>query len=569
MLTMNSVMWDILIKYAKQHPWILVVNIIFMAFIPFNEVLLPHLYSRVVTAIQNMSGVYTALIIVIVAVTLTQLGFYFRDRINEVFIPSFTSYLKIEIINKILEKYNTQYENLTTGDIIYKLTVVPDMIVYWFERMNDFIIPYLITFIVTFIYFIMYDPVIAITFAVFVIMLLYLFIRGPQECTPVSLKYNVAVASFHEKLEEIIHNMMTIYSTDSQKTEIDKLRETANGDYAQLYKGTSTCARQFKVQMIPIIAIVLMTLVLRSMHLIKQKKIPVAKFTSIFFVFTSMLASIFWIVETIKYGVFDLGAVKNVNEMIDILQMDDAPGTQPVERSPVTLTPPPPSTESIIGLRGVTFAYPQDKSRPILNNLSVAFETNQTTAIVGPVGTGKSTILKLLMGFYKPNTGDMYFDGKWYTDTQLSHIRRSIGYIPQQPTLFNDTVLFNVRYGNENRYTEAQVIDIIKSFGVDRNLSQGVYTPVGKNGMNLSGGQRQLVWCLRVLLQNPRVLVMDEPTASMDDGTKELLMHIMDKLMSDRTVIFVSHDPFLIDRATRVLDLAKDITTTHPLEDLD
>jgi len=136
----------------------------------------------------------------------------------------------------------------------------------------------------------------------------------------------------------------------------------------------------------------------------------------------------------------------------------------------------------------------------------------------------------------------------------MGYIRKTIGYIPQHPVLFNETVLYNVRYGNEH-LPEQQVYDLIQRYKIDEKLANGVHTRVGKGGMDISGGQRQLVWCLRVMLQNPDILIVDEPTASMDDDTKNKLVNIMGDMMNGKTVIFVSHDPYLINQATRKISL--------------
>jgi ABC-type multidrug transport system fused ATPase/permease subunit len=167
---------------------------------------------------------------------------------------------------------------------------------------------------------------------------------------------------------------------------------------------------------------------------------------------------------------------------------------------------------------GVSFAGDGGRNE-ILRDYTVRFETGQRTALVGNVGSGKTTILRLLLGLYTPTTGDVYYDGLWYSQSDLSRVRRAIGYIPQHPMLFDSTVLENVLYGSEDRVSPAEAVAMLEETGLLLQLSQGADTNVGKGGQRLSGGQRQMVWCIRVLLQNPPVLVMDEPTASMDSAS--------------------------------------------------
>lgn len=538
-------MKDILIEYSKKHPLLLAANFIFMLFVPFNELVLPNLYGRVVTAIQTMTGVENILIITIGAIIIAQSGYLLRNKINDYFVPSFKSFLKIELIDKILEKYNSNYTNITTGDIIYSLSSIPEVVTLWFQWINDYFLPYIVTFAIATFYFFNFDKLIGTAFLIFILVLIFIFTSAPQNCKPVAMEHSDRMSDFHEHLEELLNNMESIYSTNTKNDEIEKLRNSAKNHYFSLFAKTSECARKYKIIMIPIVAGLIATLVLRGKFLIQTKKVKTATFVSTFFMMTSLLASIFWIIDVIDNGVFDLGAISSIDKMIEISQEDNRP------RQIMKISAP---QEPAIGLYKVTFKH---KDNVIFDQFSAGFERGQRTVITGPIGKGKSTLLKLLLGFYVPDGGDVFMNGKWYSDMTLPQIRRSIGYIPQTSSLFNNTVLYNVRYGNEH-LSEEEVTDFIKSYGIDKKLPNGVLTKVGKAGSNVSGGQRQLIWCLRVMLQNPEILIMDEPTASMDQNTKNLMMKIMDKLMENKTVIFVSHDPYLIEKGTRRLSLGND-----------
>ena len=521
--------------FAKKHPWLVFLNVLFMSFVPINEVWLPDLYGKMINAMKSMKDVECILMWVVMVLVIAQVGYLLRDRLNEVFVPTFENFMRTEMVNIILEKYNNQFHNLTTGDIIAKLTKIPDILNNWFHWMNDFIVPYMFVFITATVYFFIYDPAIAASFVVFFVVLICVLKSAPKRCMSHSIKSDLAFASFHEKIEELLHNMTSIYSTNTKEKELDGLKTHAR-EYAQEYRSTASCARQYKMIMVPITIALLAIFVLRSKFLILKKATTSDKFTSIFVILTYIVSSIFWMIDIIKSGVFDLGSLNNMNDMLHELP----------EKSRQVLPYRPPFNYAI-GMSNVSFAY---EGKQLFENINLNFERNEITALLGAVGRGKSTVLKLMMCFYVPDRGDLYFDGKWYGEMSVDDIRRRIGYVPQQPALFNNTILYNVRYGNEH-LTNEQVTQFIKSVGVDKAFSQGVLTSVGKNGMNISGGQRQIIWCLRVLLQNPDILVMDEPTASMDKDTKDLMFEILKTMMSNRTVIMVTHDPYLIQLCTR------------------
>ncbi len=520
-----------LLSFIKKHPWLVLLNVAMMAFVPINEVLLPYMYGKMINDILTNKAVLTLLTLGVVIAT-TQTGFLLRDKINEKFIPTLESFIKTEFIDIILDKYNTDFDTLTTGDIIYKMTKIPDIIIYWFQWINDYILPYMIVFLTAIIYFLRFDMVIATIFVTFLIVLISIFLITPKVCMKHAQSNDEVFSNLHEKLEDIIHNMPSIYSSNTKSQELEMLKESGT-IYSHHFAKTASCTRNFKGFMIPFTTGLVVLFVLRSKYLIDNKLVNHKSFVPMFVVLTSMLSSIFWLIDIMRYSVFDIGCLTNMN---DLLQ-------KPKSKQRTIFNHRPPN--EAIGLQNVTFSY---KGRKILDNLSINFSTGQSTAIVGPIGAGKTTILKILLGFHIPQHGDAYLQGRWYRELNIRTIRNTIGYVPQNPVLFNNTVLYNIMYGN--RTTEAEVTEFIKRLKIDPTF---LNRQVGKNGMHLSGGQRQLVWCLRVFFKNPQVILMDEPTASMDQETKNTLLLLLSTLMKNRTVIIVTHDKYLLNHVDQII----------------
>ena len=506
---------DLIKTFVKQHPWLVFTNTLFMVFVPLNEVLLPYLYGKMITDIYTPQAVITLIVLAVVLV-IAQTGMVLRDKMNEKFIPRFEAFIKTEMVSRILDKHNTAFDTLTTGDIIYRLSKIPDIIITWFQWMNDYIVPYIIVFIIAIVYFVRYDLVIAAIFVVFLCILTLVFVHAPKSCSAVARENDSMFSKLHEKIEDIIHNMSSIYSSNTKDHEIKELDEHAH-KYSRVFSDTIACTRKYKTLMIPFVTMLVVLFVMRSRTLENKN------FASMFMVLTYMLASVIWIIDIMRLSVFDVGCFQNINGMLEF-------GNN-TKRQIFNMRAPKDS----IGLYNISFNY---EGKELFKNTSVQFAKNKTTAIIGPIGTGKSSILKLLLAFYVPSAGDCYIDGKWYSELNVKEIREKIGYIPQNPILFNNTVLYNILYGNPGA-SRKDALEIVKMAGFDETFLD---KNVGKNGMNLSGGQRQLVWCLRVLLKNPEYLLMDEPTASMDDNTKDILLHIIATLVKGRTVILVSHD---------------------------
>jgi ABC-type transport system involved in Fe-S cluster assembly fused permease/ATPase subunit len=203
----------------------------------------------------------------------------------------------------------------------------------------------------------------------------------------------------------------------------------------------------------------------------------------------------------------------------------------------------------------VSFAY--DPQRPILNNICFAIKPGQKVAIVGASGSGKSTIAKLLFRFYDPASGTIKINGEDIRDYSLDSLRQQFGVVPQDTVLFNDTIYYNIAYGNpeakpEQVYQAAEAAHL-KGF-IDR-LPAGYQTLVGERGLKVSGGEKQRIAIARVLLKNPALLLFDEATSALDTAAERVINEALDELSVKHTVLVIAHRLSTVMNADRILVL--------------
>ena len=196
-----------------------------------------------------------------------------------------------------------------------------------------------------------------------------------------------------------------------------------------------------------------------------------------------------------------------------------------------------------IKFENVTFGYHKD--RPILKNLDLTIPAGQKVAIVGPSGCGKSTLLRLLFRFYDAETGTISIDDTDIRDVSLQSLRESIGVVPQDTPLFNNTIEHNIRYGNMNA-SSAEVRDAAKRAQVHEiveGLPNGYDTMVGERGMMISGGEKQRLAIARLILKDPPLLFFDEATSALDTYTEQSLLQNINSILKEkaRTSVFVAH----------------------------
>ncbi|AFH63614.2 ABC transporter ATP-binding protein [Paenibacillus caseinilyticus] len=213
-------------------------------------------------------------------------------------------------------------------------------------------------------------------------------------------------------------------------------------------------------------------------------------------------------------------------------------------------------SDAALQLTDVTFGY--DANRPVLKELSLSLAEGTVTALVGPSGGGKSTVVKLLLGFYPPDSGTVWLGGRPAGSCTLQEIREQMAYVPQEATLFQGTIADNIRFGSPDA-SDSEVEAAARAayaHGFITELPQGYDTPVGERGANLSGGQRQRIAIARALLKNSPILLLDEATSALDAESEHEVQQALQVLMKGRTTLVVAHRLSTIENADRICVIA-------------
>ena len=206
-----------------------------------------------------------------------------------------------------------------------------------------------------------------------------------------------------------------------------------------------------------------------------------------------------------------------------------------------------------VEFKHVNFGYDEDKT--IINDFSANIKEGQKIAIVGPTGAGKTTMVKLLMRFYDVNSGEINVDGHNIKDFKRGELRKMFGMVLQDTWLFGGTVNENIKYGNEEA-TDGEVIEAAKAAHVHhfiKTLPKGYNSILNEESSNVSAGQKQLLTIARVILANPKILILDEATSSIDTRTEIQIQKAMDNLMKGRTSFIIAHRLSTIKNADLIL----------------
>lgn len=238
----------------------------------------------------------------------------------------------------------------------------------------------------------------------------------------------------------------------------------------------------------------------------------------------------------------------NMENMLDLLseerEVQDRAGALPMLTS-----------KGLIEFKSVSFSY--DPSRAILKDVSFAVKPGQTLALVGPTGSGKSTIIRLLFRFYDVDCGEICIDGQNISAVTQSSVRQAIGVVPQDTVLFNDTIRYNIQYGRTTA-ADGAIEEAAKNADIHQQISkfsEQYDTKVGERGLKLSGGEKQRVAIARTLLKAPLIVLLDEATSALDTQTERNIQQALDRICVNRTTVVVAHRLSTVTHAHCILVL--------------
>jgi ATP-binding cassette subfamily B protein len=206
-----------------------------------------------------------------------------------------------------------------------------------------------------------------------------------------------------------------------------------------------------------------------------------------------------------------------------------------------------------IEFRDVSFYFPGEK-HPVLEHINLTIPAGTSLAIVGPTGSGKTTLANLIARIYDPTSGSVLLDGGPLQQWPVETVRRSIGFVPQETFLFSSTIRENIAFGSEDKSLD-EVVDAATIAGIAPDIAEfpAKYdTVVGERGITLSGGQKQRTAIARAVIRDPRILVLDDALASVDTYTEERILNHLQNVMRDRTTILISHRVSTVRQADKI-----------------
>ena len=354
------------------------------------------------------------------------------------------------------------------------------------------------------------------------------------------------IGELNARIEDSLLGNKVVRAFANEKLELEKFQED-NQEFLRIKKKTYfyMAAFQDTIRMFDGLMYVVV-IIAGGMFMIRGYIAPADLVAYTLYV-TTLLATIRRIIEFAEQFQRGMTGIERFAELMDAsVEIFDEEGAVPLE-----------NVQGEIVFRHVSFAYPDDHT-PVLSDVNLTIHPGEKVALVGPSGGGKTTLCNLIPRFYDPTGGEILLDGQNIRNLTLQSLRSNVGVVQQDVYLFSGTVYENIAYGKPGASLE-EVREAAKMAGAHAfimELKDGYDTYVGERGVKLSGGQKQRISIARVFLKSPRLLLLDEATASLDNESERLISDSLDRLAAGRTTLTIAHRLSTIQGADRILVLS-------------
>jgi ABC-type multidrug transport system fused ATPase/permease subunit len=523
-----------LIEYLKQNKILFFIYILLLFIYPLHKVILPKYYGKVISSLNKnknttfLDNVKILLFIFVVYNILMAI----LQKVHGSFIPGFSEYSIQRIFSNLLQNKTLNYENLEVGEILAKIIKVPGIIYRYLDLLRSLVFSQLFITVGTMWY-----------YSTISNRVLYLY----YSTMDIEIKREKEKDSIYQHFQDLLNNIISVVVCKQEKHENNVLHEKFKPFIDIFFKSLNlNFIYRIIFAIYTVIAFILLNLYLYFDY--ESKQINKEEFISSFIVTYSIL-HLFTDANYSLRSVVDM--YSQVKEMENYFnEKSDLDEDMRITKEDQSFS------NGVIEFKNIDYQYEDNKEFKgkytyALKNVNIKIEKNENIAIIGQIGSGKSTLVKLLLKFFEPSQGEILIN-----NINLKHISRDelydhVFYIPQKPKLLNRTLYENIFYGipfekKDKSMNVEKIKTIMKNMKLEENIIdifvEKMDQSLGNDGIKLSGGQRQMVWIIRAMLRDPAIIIFDEPTSALDKKNKDNIINVIKEIGREKTILIISHD---------------------------
>ena len=552
----NNIIIGYILEFVKENKiWLIVTILVMLICNPIEMIVLSDLFAKFTTAINDLA--YNESITTLWKMTaiyiFIDVAYMIGNYFDKIYYPKLEKFIRFKLIDVIFKHNEENYDKEDISNHIIKTLKIPNTV----TSFTSIFIYWILTFILTTITIIGYICYVnlgigLLTLAIFtVFFVFYYFMLIKTKVTSSEREHEENELFMY--IDDVLSNSLSVITTkkiDDEKVYLNSKHNVYDVTHGKhLWRNSMG---SFLLSMFCSALLVIFVYVLLMLYKKKQInssdtiKLIIIILFFVKYVKTTSQQSMMVITEYGKLCENEANLRKLIvkkgghGSVVHIME-EDIPITGNIEFKNVSFQYP-----THVDVVDVTQQLPPLSSK-ILDNVSFKIKSRDRVAIIGTNGSGKSTIIKLMCGFFKPTEGQILFDGVDIQEIGRLHIRSNISLVSQKVVLFNRSILDNICYGTNIPKEDAlKTLDRLKIMDVFKNLPEGLDTMAGSRGEKLSGGQRQIVYILRSYLSNKPITIMDEPTAAVDAFHKNYVLQMIHEMSKKTTLIVVTHDPTIV-----------------------
>lgn len=587
----------------------LIVYIIIVCLLSIERVAIPHMYGKLLESLRAAKFDETTMLfgIVVSIFVVFQILDTVLTYIDAKLMPQFEAFVRRHVVDVIIDRHTQHYAELDLGNITSKLIKLPTNLNTLFYRAKTFLFNHVFSIIVAVGYLFYCHPYLGGIFTVAFGLLALFTWSFCYQCSTPSYNRDATFDQMQESIQDILYNLQSVYVNRTQKEERDRI-DVLNDHTVKRVQEWVFCGIPYRVIFAALFLTVFAGVTWTSIWLYRNKKLSLALLVSSFMVTFAILRTCISFYHDFEDFIYVNGGMQVVSDYIDSLPENCEHQEKHLTRNTipkhpkhdgvdivfdrVTFVPerpsPPPdiavppshlkdhasdhasdnasdtSSESTPSSPSTSSPSPTKRptssSKPLFHNFSLHLPAGKHVAVMGGIGSGKTTLAHLLMKLRCPTSGTITFNGTPIDQLPTAVVRQTVHYVPQHPRLFNRTLWENIVYGNpDTTLTDTRVYTLLESLqlhDVLRVFRQKMHQPVGKQGSLLSGGQRQIVVLLRAVFNtHAKVLILDEPTSALDETSRDQVLKLVGEVAKGRTLVVITHDSGLVGMTEGVIRL--------------
>jgi ATP-binding cassette, subfamily B, multidrug efflux pump len=531
--------------YARNH-WVKITGVVLAVLISTGMDLIPPWLIRYGIdnfIIEGIAGYLWILGLIMVGTALLKGLFDFiKSYMSEYIAQNIVHDLRVKLYKHLNNLSFSFYDLSRTGDLMSRITADADVLRSFFGRVSLYISSNILTIIGILIIMLIWDYRLGILYILMLPLMIFGMIVYATRVRPMFRKVRRKFAGLTHLVQENFVGIEVIKLFGSEREEEKKFNRQ-NQEYININIDAARVSALWNPYVNFFMGLGTALIIWYGGRLVINRIISLGTLAGFISYIAMLLRPVRQTGMMINLSSQALAAAERIFEIMDITpEVIDSPDACEL-----------PQIKGSVEYRNVSFSY--EKGKEVLHNINLKVEPGQMVAIVGPTGSGKSTLINLLPRFYDPDQGQILVDGHDIKKVTVNSLRRQIGIVLQHTFLFGASIRENISYGRP----EASMKEIIKSAKIAQihdfieSLPLGYETPVGERGVNLSGGQKQRLAMARVLLTDPALLILDEPTSSIDAETEYRMQEAMKEVIKNRTTFVIAHRLWTVQNADQII----------------